>query len=120
MTAKKYTMKYYKCHSGCCYATSNKTCFKKHLNSITHMINNRLKHKNACRRCIDGEPYDGRHLNYHEMSLDESSVDEFNDVLMNDRLVDFQLNDGMVKIACDLNINTLSWYCDSDIINCGI
>ncbi len=48
MTAKKYAMKYYKCQSGCSYATSNKACYKKHMDSITHMINNRSKHKNAC------------------------------------------------------------------------
>jgi hypothetical protein len=110
MTAKKYTMKYYKCHSGCCYVTSNKTCFKKHLNSITHMINNRLKHKNACKRCIDGDPYDGTHLNYHDMVMQESSVDEFNKQLMNDRLVDFHLSEDMVESACDINIKDVSWY----------
>ena len=53
----------YKCHSGCSFTSSNKGNHKAHLNSISHMIANRIKNSNACNRCDEGEEYDGRHLN---------------------------------------------------------
>ena len=82
----------YKCHSGCLFTTSNKSSHKAHLNSISHMIANRIKNSNACKRCDDGEEYDGRHLNYHEMAPEKNSFDCFIDTLMNERLKDFTLD----------------------------
>ncbi len=51
------------------------------------MIANRIKNCNACNRCDEGEEYDGRHLNYHEMAPEKNSFDSFIDTLMNERLI---------------------------------
>lgn len=109
MTAKKYNMRFYKCYSGCNYATSNKTSYKTHLNSVNHMINNRIKNKNACKRCIDCEEYDGSHLNHHALSPVEASMEEFIDTLLNERLKDFQLDDNQMKQANEYNNDMFSW-----------
>ena len=91
MTARKNNIVFHKCHGGCTYVTSNRASFRKHLDSVSHMINNRIRNKNACRRCIAGDPYDGSHRNYHEMVEEYSSIDCFNDTLMNERLKYFTL-----------------------------
>ena len=83
----------YKCQSGCSFTSSNRSSHRAHLNSISHMISNRIKNGNACKRCDDGEEYDGRHLNYHELSTGKNSFDCFIDTLMNERLKDFTLDD---------------------------
>ncbi len=92
MTIRKHSIVFYKCHRGCNYIVTNKSSFKKHLDSVSHMIANRLKCKNQCKRCEQGEQYTAQHLNYHEMATECCSVDQFNDCLMNDRLKDFTLD----------------------------
>ncbi len=83
----------YKCHSGCSFTSTNKSSHRTHLNSISHMIANRIKNSNACKRCDEGEEYDGRHLNYHDLATSKNSFDCFIDTLMNERLKDFTLDD---------------------------
>jgi hypothetical protein len=83
----------YKCLSGCSFTSSNKGNHRAHLNSISHMIANRIKNSASCKRCDDGEEYDGRHLNYHFLATDKNSFDCFIDTLMNERLKDFTLDD---------------------------
>jgi len=86
----------YKCHSGCSFTSTNKSSHKAHLNSISHMIANRIKNSASCKRCDDGEEYDGQHLNYHEMAPEKNSFDCFIDTLMNERLKDFTLDDNQL------------------------
>ncbi len=75
----------YKCHSGCSFTSTNKSSHRAHLNSI--------KNSNSCNRCNEGEEYNGRHLNYHELATGKNSFDCFIDTLMNERLKDFTLDD---------------------------
>ena len=105
MTARKNNIVFHKCHGGCTYVTSNRASFRKHLDSVSHMINNRIRNKNACRRCIAGDPYDGSHRNYHEMVEEYSSIDCFNDTLMNERLKDFKLTCNEYEQAMQWNGN---------------
>ncbi len=110
MTAKKYNMRYYKCHSGCNFVTSNKTCFKKHYDSVTHLINNRIKNKNACKRCIDGEEYDAQHLNYHELVNEDADMEQFIDILINDRIEkDNTVDEEQLALANEFDIDMFSW-----------
>lgn len=101
MTARKHCIVFYKCHRGCNYIVTNKSSFKKHLDSVSHMIANRLKCKNQCTRCEQGEPYTGQHLNYHEMAMEKNSVEEFNECLMNDRLKDFSIDSNQQQQAME-------------------
>lgn len=92
MTVRKNSIVFYKCHRGCNYIVTNKSSFKKHLDSVSHMIRNRTMCSNQCQRCEHGDQYTGQHLNYHEMALEKNSVEEFNECLMNDRLKDFSID----------------------------
>ena len=109
MTVKKYNMQYYKCHSGCNYVTTNKTSYKKHYASVTHLISNRMKNNRACKRCLDGEEYDGSHLNHHELGTD-ASMEQFIDVLMNDRLEkDNCITPDQLTVANDFDLDMFLW-----------
>ena len=91
MTVRKHNIVFYKCHRGCNYIVTNKSSFKKHLDSVSHMIANRLN-RNQCKRCEEGDDYNAQHLNYHEMASENNSVEEFIECLMNDRLKEFSLD----------------------------
>ena len=82
---------------------TNKSSFKKHLESVSHMIANRLITRNQCTRCEQGELYTGQHLNYHEMAMEKNSVEEFNECLMNDRIKEFTLD-------CNQNVVAQEWH----------
>ncbi len=44
------------------------------------------------------------------MSLVDSNMDKFINILMNDRLKYFQLNDNQLKQAREFDIDMFSWY----------
>ncbi len=71
MTVRKHNIVFHKCYSG---IVTNKSSFKKHLDSVSHMITNRIKNKNACTLCIEGDDYTGQHLNYHEMASEKTPL----------------------------------------------
>jgi hypothetical protein len=102
MTVRKHNIVFHKCCSGCGYIVTNKSSFKKHLDSVSHMITNRIKNKNACKLCIEGDEYTGQHLNYHEMASEKNSIDCYIDILMNERLKDFTLD-------CNQSLQAQEW-----------